>query len=73
MEAVGWLAGGVAHDYNNKLQAVLAQSGQVSAELVIHRVNEQRPDRPHSNLVGRWQNARRWGQQRFHPFQRGTL
>ncbi len=23
MEAVGWLAGGIAHDYNNKLQAVL--------------------------------------------------
>jgi two-component system, cell cycle sensor histidine kinase and response regulator CckA len=34
MEAVGWLAGGIAHDYNNKLQAVLGFAEMAEKEAV---------------------------------------
>ena len=35
MEAVGWLAGGIAHDYNNKLQAMMGFS-----EIALKHVGE---------------------------------
>ena len=34
MEAVGWLAGGIAHDYNNKLQAVLGFAEMAEKESI---------------------------------------